>query len=275
LIQPTMQEVEFKRYIYDKYSSHFAPFLRLHQLAESSLSNYNGFTKDHYEATLVLIFPKAYKSFDAIRRLCEVALCEDAAVILRCLLNLLVVTRWIALKPDARAEKYIRWYWVAMYREAQEYNGIVSAAHLAEIETNYNAVKSLFEYKDTRGSIRMPKFWYAPEANTIFDMFKEVGLEKQYTEGYRPLSGMEHSDAMAFYAMVGDSERSENSRKLAIQSDLFIPAYLRNAFQYFGDIFTICNATIALADGKQLAEVMAQGKTFYAGDMQATGIPTE
>jgi len=85
---------------------------------------------------------------------------------------------------------------------------------------------------DTKGDIRTPKFWYAPEANTIFDMFKEVGLEKQYNEGYRPLSGVEHSDAMAFYAMVGDPERSENRRKLAIQSDLFIPAYLRNAFQY-------------------------------------------
>jgi hypothetical protein len=32
-----------------------------------------------------------------------VALCEDAAVILRCLLNLLVVTRWIALRPDGPA----------------------------------------------------------------------------------------------------------------------------------------------------------------------------
>ena len=275
LIQPTMEEIEFKKHIYKKYSSHFDPFLRLHQLAESSLSNYNGFTKNHYDAALVLIFPRAYKSFDAIRRLCEVALCEDAAVILRCLLNLLVVTRWISLRSDARAEKYIRWYWVAMYREAEESKGIVPAAHLAEIQTNYNAVKSLFEYHDTKGDIRMPKFWYAPEANTIFDMFKEVGLEKQYNEGYRPLSGVEHSDAMAFYAMVGEAERSVNRRKLAIQSDLFIPACLRNAFQYFGDIFTICNATIALADGNQLAEVIAQGKTFYAGDMPAKGIPTE
>jgi hypothetical protein len=80
---------------------------------------------------------------------------------------------------------------------------------------------------------------------------------------------------MAFYAMVGDSERSENRRKIAIQSDLFIPAYLRNAFQYLGDIFTICNATIPLADSNQLAEVITQGKVFYAGDMQAKGIPTE
>ena len=142
MIQPTMEEVEFKKHIYKKYSRHFASFLRLHQLAESSLSNYNGFTKNHYDAALVLIFPRAYKSFDAIRRLCEVALCEDAGVILRCLLNLLVVTRWIALRPESRAEKYIRWYWVAMYREAEDSKGIVPAAHLAEIQTKHDVISN-------------------------------------------------------------------------------------------------------------------------------------
>jgi hypothetical protein len=276
-----MEEVEFKKYIYEKYRSHFTPFLELHHLAESALSNYNGFTKNHYDAALVLIFPRAYKSFDAIRRLCEVALCEDAAVILRCLLNLLVVTRWISLQPDRRAEKYIRWYWVSIYREAEqfkgseEFKGILQEAHLTEIQAKYDAVKPLFEYTDKNGDTKMPKFWYAPEANAIFDMFKEVGLEKQYNEGYRSLSGVEHSDAMAYYAMVGDAERSENRRKLAIQSDLFIPSYLRNAFQYFGDIFTICNATIALTDGNKLKEIVAQGKAFYEGDMRAKGIPTK
>lgn len=136
MIQPTTQEVEFKKQIYEKYKSHFTHFLQLHQLAESALSNYNGFTKNHYDAALVLIFPRAYKSLDSIRRLCEVALCEDAGVVLRCLLNLLAVTRWITLKPNPRAEKYIRWYWVAMYREAKEFPGILPEAYLAEIELN-------------------------------------------------------------------------------------------------------------------------------------------
>jgi hypothetical protein len=53
------------------------------------------------------------------------------------------------------------------------------------------------------------------------------------------------------------------------------PSYLRNAFQYFGDIFTICNATIALTDGNKLKEIVAQGKAFHEGDMRAKGIPTK
>jgi hypothetical protein len=274
VVQPSIEEIQFREHIHTRYKEHFNPFLRLHRLAELSLSNYRGFTKDHYDASLVLIFPRAYKSFDSIRRLCEVALCEDAAVILRCLLNLLVVTRWITLNPIVRSEKYLRWYWIAMHREAEESQGLLPAAHVAEIQTRYNAVKSLFEYADAKGHSRIAKQWYMPDVNSIFDMFKEVGMENHYNEGYKPLSGLEHSDAMAYFAMVGASERSADSRQLAIQSDLFIPPYLRNAFQYFGDIFKICNQTIALADGKELGQIIAEGMNFYEADMRSKGIPT-
>jgi hypothetical protein len=112
-------------------------------------------------------------------------------------------------------------------------------AHLSEIRTKYAAFKSLFEYTDAKGQSRIAKHWYVPDVNTIFDMFKEVDMEKHYEEGYKPLSGVEHSDAMAYFAMVAASEHSGDTRQLAIQSDLFIPHYLRNAFQYFGDIFRL------------------------------------
>jgi hypothetical protein len=224
MIQQSNEEVEFKKYIYNTYREHFDPFLRLHVLAERSLNTFSGFIKDHYDASLVLIFPRAYKSYDSIRRLSKVALCEVAAVILRCLLNLVVVTRWLSLNPKVRAEKYLRWYWVEMYREAEQSPNLYPAAHLSEIRTKYAAFKSSFEYTDTKGQSRMAKQWYVPDVNTIFDMFKEVDMEKQYEEGYRPLSGVEHSDAMAYFAMVAASEHSGDSRQLAIQSDFVHPS---------------------------------------------------
>lgn len=274
MIQPSNEEVEFKRYIYNAYREHFDPFLRLHALAERSLNGFRGFVKDHYDASLVLIFPRAYKSYDSIRRLCEVALCEDAAVILRCLLNLLVVTRWLSLNPKVRAEKYLRWYWIEMYREAEQSPSLYPGAHLSEIRTKYAAFKSLFEYSDAKGQSKMAKQWYVPRVNTLFDMFKEVDMEKHYEEGYKPLSGVEHSDAMAYFAMVAASEHSGDTRQLAIQSDLFIPHYLRNAFQYFGDIFRLCNKTISLTDAQELEQTIKEGMDFYAGYMRSKGIPT-
>lgn len=271
MVQPSKEEIEFREFIHTKFKEHFKPLLRLHHFAELSLTRYRGFTKDHYDASLVLIFPRAYKSYDSIRRLCEVALCEDAAVILRCLLNLLVVTRWISLDPKARAEKYLRWYWIEMHREAEGAQGLVPASHLKEIQTKYAAYKSLFEYTDPKGQVKVVKQWYMPEANSILDMFKEVAMEDHYNEGYRPLSGVEHSDAMAYFAMVGGSETSADRRVLAIQSDLFVPAYLRNAFQYFGDIFKLCAKTIPLCDPRELDQIVTEGMNFYSADMKAHG----
>jgi len=80
-----MDDQQFTQSIYAKYQEHFDHFYRLHQFAQASLQKYRGFTKDHYHAEVQLICPRAFKSFDSIRRLCEVVSCEDAAVILRCL----------------------------------------------------------------------------------------------------------------------------------------------------------------------------------------------
>jgi hypothetical protein len=90
---PLPHENDFKRKIYEKYKGHFDHFYHLHQLAEWALVEYGALTKNAYQVTVQLILPRALKSFDSIRRLCEIASCEDAAVILRSLLNLLAVTR--------------------------------------------------------------------------------------------------------------------------------------------------------------------------------------
>jgi hypothetical protein len=105
LVQPSSDEEQFKATLYANYRDRFDHFMQLHFLAGEAIATFKGFVTDEFDA-LVLIFPRAYKSYDSIRRLCEVALCEDAAVILRSLLNLLVVTRWISLRPHSRASKY-------------------------------------------------------------------------------------------------------------------------------------------------------------------------
>jgi Family of unknown function (DUF5677) len=269
---PSPHENEFKRQLHEKYREHFDHFYRLHQLAEWALVEYGALTKDEYQATLQLILPKALKSFDAVRRLCEIASCEDAAVILRSLLNLMAVTRWISVDSKNRAKKYLAWYWVQMHRDAGLFLATVPPEFVAEIERNYERVKPQFEFKDRNGTAKMPKHWYQPEVNSIFDMFKAVGLEKQYEEGYKPLSGVEHSDCMSYFAMLRDAERTVDKTRIAIQSDLFVPHYLRNAFQYFADIFRTCNRTLAFADSEKFEAIVATGVAFYKSDMLARGM---
>ena len=112
------------------------------------------------------------------------------------------MTRWISNDSMTRARKYLAWYWIQMHRDAEMFKHLVPHEFIAEIEGRYDRVKSQFEYKDRAGNIKMPKHWYQPDVNSIFDMFKEVGLEKQYEQGYRALSGVEHSDCMSYFAML-------------------------------------------------------------------------
>jgi hypothetical protein len=66
----------------------------------------------------------------------------------------------------------------------------------------------------------------------IRDMFTEVDLEKHYAEAYRPLSGVEHSDATAYVPMqmsmeqtnqdaLRNTERYERSRLFAERISVF------------------------------------------------------
>jgi hypothetical protein len=99
-----------------------------------------------------------------------------------------------------------------------------------------------------------------------------VELAKQYEEAYSPLSSIEHSDINAFFAMTATMERVGTERRIEIQSDLFVPHYLRNAFQYFAEIFRICNKTITLVGEKELEKTVSEGIKFYADDMLKRGM---
>lgn len=263
-----LSEGEFKRELYEKHKEHFDHFYRLHAFAEQSLINSKSLTADSYHSALQLILPRAFKSYDAIRRLCEVASCEDAGVVLRSLMNLMAVTRWISLDPQKRARRFLDWYWMEMHLIIAD----LPPSWAPVIEKRYAQVRSQFEYKNKKGCVRLVDHWYQPEANTIRSIFEQVELEKQYEEGYKILSGVEHSDVTACLAMFAGAEIAGQERKLAVHSELFLRPYLRNAFQFFADIFGICNMTLHIADDTRLRELVSEGFTFYRADMQGRGI---
>lgn len=265
-------EDEFRQNLVARYPVHFDHVYRLLSFAQEALGTYKGSPPTAYHMCLVLILPKGYKSFDAVRRLCEIASCEDAAVVLRSLLNLLAVTRWVSVDRNKRGKKYLAWYWVAMKADAECFRDRMPTHWIPMIQTHYDRVKSQFEYQDAKGKTRMPTHWYQPDVKTLKEMFIEVGLEKHYEEAYKPLSGIEHSDATAYLPMLISMEQKEGERRLEVQSDLNVPHYLRNAFQYFGEILKLCNEANHLADDSQLQRIISDGIEFYKADMQSRGI---
>jgi Family of unknown function (DUF5677) len=267
-------DTQFAEWLYAKYKEHFDHYYKLHQFAQAALLAHRSFTKDSYHGALQLIAPRAFKSFDSVRRLCEVALCEDAAVVARCLLNLMAVTRWISLDKEKRAKKFMGWYWVELHDRVEKDPQKFSPLASAEIQKRFETEKSQFEFVNKKGKADFARQWYQPEVHSIYDLFKEVDLGPVYEGAYRELSGTEHSDVMAFYSMFAEAEVKDGERKLAVQSYSLVPNYLRAAFQYFADTFGMCNKTLALADEKEFEEIAAAGIIFYRTSSQQKKTPT-
>jgi hypothetical protein len=258
-----MDEQEFKAALLEKYREHFDHCYRLHQFVQASLQNNKWLVRNRHDVALLYIRPRAFKSFDSVRRLCEVVLCEDAAVVLRCLVNLMAVTRWISRDPEKRSSKYLGWYWVIRHQRAAEQPEKFSTEEIANIQQHFDAEKSQFEFTNQKGKLCFAKNWYQPEVNSIYDLFKEAGIEEVYENAYRPLSATEHSDVMAYLPMFANTGMEGGERKLEIQNDLNVTVFLRTAFRCFADILQTCDNTIPLAEGKELSEIVAAGMAFY------------
>lgn len=62
-----ISEDDFKAKVYLTYRVHFDQVIRLHRVAEGAMLSYRNQTVTAYEASLSLIFPRAFKSYDSIR----------------------------------------------------------------------------------------------------------------------------------------------------------------------------------------------------------------
>jgi len=259
-----MDEAQYRAVIVEKYQADFEHCYRLHQFVQAALVNNRWFTKNHHDAALLYIRPRAFKAYDSVRRLCEVVACEDAAVVLRSLVNLRAVARWISLTdPEKRSKKYLGWYWIERHERATESPDKFSPAQIASIQARFDIEKTQFEFTNKKGKLVLPKTWYQPEAMTIFDLFQQAGIEHIYQNAYRPLSATEHSDVMAYLPMFANAKMADGETKLEIQSDANVAKYLQAAFISFGDILRTCDATVPLAEGNELRDIVIAGTEFY------------
>ena len=258
-----MTEEEFRTLIVSKYPNHFSHCYRLHQFVQAALQGNKWFTRDHHDAAILYIRPRSFKALDSVRRLCEVALCEDAAVILRSLVNLTAVTRWIAKDPAKRAKKYLAWYWIERHKAMSERPDDFSAEDRSKIQGHFDAERASFEFVDQKGKPKFARYWYQPEANSIYDLFQQADIAEMHKDAYRPLSATEHSDVMAYVPMFENLEIVGDEKKLAMQSDSDVPGYLQTAFKCLGGILQTCDRTLPLTPGNKLKTIWNDGADFF------------
>jgi hypothetical protein len=145
--------------------------------------------EDHLLSTMIgPLLGKAMKTFQAIDRLCLLGYGEDAAVLLRSNVNLLVNLAYIVSdpKPNDRAKEYVADAWI-------KYTRFMKAAFSVDVNPNDSPLppEDLEALQKQWG-----KFNIAYRAKRL--------PEHHYKTGYKFYSGIEHSDALALFGYIAD-----------------------------------------------------------------------
>lgn len=248
------------------YVRHFAYARKLLGLAEQAMLKGGAAVQGAaFPQAIALILAKAYKSFYSATLLGRLALTEDMGVLIRSLLNLHIIARWIAFSDTQnRAQRYVQWFWVEM-------RGLLDLIPAPEdsrkaIEEEYRKRKKLFGIKEKP---RRGQTWHG---STIRAMAEEVGLLQHYKIVYHPLSAMEHSSSLSYFGMLSESETPENVTLVKVRSHQFVPYYLQYGFEYLAGVLSLWNREFSAFDPKELEVMVQEAVSFfdeYAQEVQA------
>jgi hypothetical protein len=254
-------EAEFTQWLEtQKYPEHFRRARLLRSKTEDALVK-GGLAPSGsaYAKAVALIFGKAYKSYVSALCLAGRGLTEDMGVVVRSLLNLFIIAKWIATADrEARATRYLEWYWVEMYKLMDLIPAPQSAK--TDIEQEYRRVKPFFEHMDKKGNMRMPVTWHG---SNIRQMATEVGLVQHYQIVYAPLSAYEHSSSLAYFGMLSDADR-DGGTLIRLRDHQFVPFYLGYGYQYLAGILWIWNDQYSAFNPRVLDTELMEGVQFFS-----------
>jgi len=145
--------------------------------------------KSRYQFTVLHLFSKALKTHRAIEHLLEGGFPEDAILLLRAQMELVITLSYIAMDPDNLARRHMDYSYVTRWRLLQavlneglhEAESDVEAQR--ELEENYNCYLKEYGKGESWSGI------------TICEMAEKAGLGKEYRLFYRRHSQYVHSSS--------------------------------------------------------------------------------
>ena len=171
------------------------------------------FGPDRPEKPVIAFFTgKAYKTHKSILMLASEGFGEDAAILTRSLLNLVINALWLNQDWEARLPAFIEHDWVQRAKLGRKFIanprllGADSDERLVQIqntqpqiEAEERRAKQRYKYKGSNWS-----------SKTIRDMAKDVGLLDAYDTAYGLLSNLVHSNARSANDYVTESTEGFN-----------------------------------------------------------------
>jgi hypothetical protein len=169
-------------------------------------------------------FGKAQKTFQAVRSLCALGYGEDALILIRSNINLLINISFVltANDPIIRAKEFTAY-------SIQERSKYLDAAHGGEHpewmkKLNMAEIKELAKQWETKIKTRAESM---PSLASLF----------HYQQGYRFYSSIEHSDVMAISGYIQD--RDKPNYRVTGPSDEYVGIALAHNFFAMADLFAI------------------------------------
>jgi hypothetical protein len=191
---------------------------------------------DPYARALDLLFIQGYKSFSSLYVLCVRGQGEDAATILRRLLEISLQAGYLANDPEARelrGKQYLAYYWAQVPDLLKTGLDVPTRERLNAM---YEAHKHLLAF-DRRGR---PSNWWS---GTIRDLADRLGLLDTYDQDYTFLSQMAHGTTQGILLEI----RSEG---IEIRSDRMVREILVFGCRYILGLTLLWNERFNLVDEK-------------------------
>lgn len=241
------------------YKEHFAVANGFLNYSEGLMGNRVGADKESkYAHAMALLGGKAYKSYLSSVLLASQGLVEDMGIIARSLVNLCIVARWIShTDREARARRYIGWFWVEMYEMTR--STPAPPGVLTGLEKRYKSVRGLFQSRNKKGKLVSWKTWHN---SSIKQMAREVGMLEYYQGYYAPLSATEHSSALAYFGMAA-TKTSGGDIVIGLGDHRFLAEYLKCVFVCFADVLALWNDVFKVAKEPELQAKISQGIDFF------------
>jgi hypothetical protein len=217
-----------------------------------------------HKRILLFFFTRAVKTYSAIRVLCGRGYGQDAAVLLRNLLENLICVKYILYDPlssDMKAVRFVEYKWVILHRH------MGGRSKKTLITEKYKEYKQKYGIFSDRGLLT----WSGKSVETMARL-ADSGLLKEYEFIFRPCSRFSHP------SIIGDNEyiRRENGTMtfLPFSSSAGIVQNLKKSVSYLFDFMVLFSGLFVINGENDLAVLKSEMTRVFQMDKYA-GPPPE
>jgi len=222
-----------ERIIYEKYKDIFD---FIDEIITSCPNDFKGIKADSLAKQITLFhYARASYLIDAINRLCMAGYATEAMVILRSLFNLYINIKWLTSEDqNYRMERYADFEIIfkkQIKNNIIEHTSIpienISGSNIS-LDEVYDRIKFKYNLKTVRG-------FHNWSGKSIYQMAKDIGLEKAYLILYGKLSEIEHTGPASAHEYFDYSKKGTIVLKTGPRAKN-IDFVLLTSIRYFYDV---------------------------------------